>query len=144
MKHLSVNGPIEMGEYAGETVKSCIMKYGRKSVLGILKYYDLDEEILKENHYHKKEKEMVMDNQECTSVSAPVEEFCETSTLVEELLKDYECSAVEKDSTDDVECWCWTDPYGYGEVEDSWEENEMRFPWEREDRCVEFEEGVRL
>lgn len=42
---------IRIGVYEGETVKDCIRKYGRKSILEILKYYDLDEEILKEYHY---------------------------------------------------------------------------------------------
>ena len=42
---------IGMGVYVGETVKDCIKKNGRESILDILKYYDLDENILTEYHY---------------------------------------------------------------------------------------------
>ena len=48
---LKLKDTIKMGVFAGETVKDCIMKFGRKSILEILKYYDLDEEILEEYHY---------------------------------------------------------------------------------------------
>ncbi len=51
MKKLGKNDTIGMGVYVGETVKDCLKKNGRKSILEILKYYDLDEEILKEYHY---------------------------------------------------------------------------------------------
>jgi hypothetical protein len=42
---------IGLGVFVGETVRDCIRKYGRKSILEILKYYDLDEEILRDYHY---------------------------------------------------------------------------------------------
>ena len=45
---------IGFGVFVGETVRDCIRKYGRKSILEILKYYDLDEEILREYHYKDK------------------------------------------------------------------------------------------
>lgn len=55
MKKLGKNDTIRIGVYEGETVKDCIRKYGRKSILEILKYYDLDEEILMEYHYRSLE-----------------------------------------------------------------------------------------
>ena len=51
MKILKMDDTIGMGVYVGETVKDCIRKNGRESILDILKYYDLDENILKEYHY---------------------------------------------------------------------------------------------
>lgn len=51
MVKLHFKDTIKMGVFAGETVKDCIMKYGRKSILEILKYYDLSEDILEEYHY---------------------------------------------------------------------------------------------
>lgn len=39
MKKLGKNDTIRIGVYEGETVKDCIRKYGRKSILEILKYY---------------------------------------------------------------------------------------------------------
>lgn len=55
MKKLGENDTIRIGVYEGETVKDCIRKYGRKSILEILKYYDLDEKILIEYHYRSLE-----------------------------------------------------------------------------------------
>ena len=55
MNKLGINDTIRLGVYEGETVKDCIRKYGRKSILEILKYYDLDEEILREYHYRSLE-----------------------------------------------------------------------------------------
>ena len=51
LKCLKWNDTIGMGVYVGETVKDCIRKNGRESILDILKYYDLDENRLKEYHY---------------------------------------------------------------------------------------------
>lgn len=51
MRVLHMGDTIGMGVYVGETVKDCLKKNGRKSILEILKYYDLDEDILKEYHY---------------------------------------------------------------------------------------------
>ena len=55
MKTLKMDDTIGIGVYVGETVRDCIRKYGRKSILEILKYYDLDEEILMEYHYRSLE-----------------------------------------------------------------------------------------
>ena len=51
LKCLKLDDTIGFGVYVGETVKDCIRKYGRKSILEILKYYDLDEKILREYHF---------------------------------------------------------------------------------------------
>lgn len=81
---------IGMGVYVGETVKDCIKKNGRKSILEILKYYDLDENILKECHYkslgtHQENLNQVKNNVQ-VSKTDPVEEFVTTTSLDEEYL----------------------------------------------------------
>ena len=38
---MKMDDTIRMGVYEGETVRDCIKKYGRKSILEILRYYDL-------------------------------------------------------------------------------------------------------
>ena len=60
MKELKWKDTIGIGVYSGETVEDCIRKYGRKSILEILKYYDLDENILKRCHFRS----LDMDNPE--------------------------------------------------------------------------------
>lgn len=55
MKELKWKDTIGIGVYSGETVEDCIRKYGRKSILEILKYYDLDENILKLCHFRSLE-----------------------------------------------------------------------------------------
>lgn len=57
MKCLSLKDIIEKGVNAGETVASSVKKYGRKQIFEILKYYDLEEAVLKEYHFHKKEED---------------------------------------------------------------------------------------
>lgn len=49
---LSKGDTIKNGIYAGMKVSECLRVYGKKSIIGIVKYYDLDEEILKEYHVH--------------------------------------------------------------------------------------------
>lgn len=90
MKVLKMDDTIGMGVYVGETVKDCIKKNGRKSILEILKYYDLDENILKECHYkslgtHQENPNQVK-NKVQVSKTDPVEEFVTTTTLDEEYL----------------------------------------------------------
>ncbi len=53
-KHLTLKDTIQEGVNAGETVASSVKKYGRKQIFEILKYYDLEEAVLKEYHFHKK------------------------------------------------------------------------------------------
>lgn len=54
---------IEIGIYAGETLYSCISKYGRESILELLKYYDVDDAVLKANRYHRVPSEEEIINQ---------------------------------------------------------------------------------
>lgn len=44
---------IEVGENAGETLYTCLAKYGRKAILELLKYYDIDDAILEAYHYRR-------------------------------------------------------------------------------------------
>lgn len=51
MNRLTKTDTIEMGIYYGNTVEDCIRWYGKRSLLEIMRHYDLDDEILKEYHY---------------------------------------------------------------------------------------------
>jgi hypothetical protein len=93
MKSLTMGDTIGMGVYVGETVGDCIRNYGRKSILEILKYYDLDDDILLEYHFrylgpHKDEQGEQVNVQETMSVSVPVEEDYET-TITQEWDEEY-------------------------------------------------------
>ena len=100
MKVLKMDDTIGMGVYVGETVKDCIRKNGRESILDILKYYDLDENILIEYHYrslgtHQDNPNLVKKKDKVqVRKTVPVEEFVTTTTLDEEYPdleeKDYE------------------------------------------------------
>ena len=63
MKIIQENDTIKMGVYCGMTVRECVKRYGKKSLLEVLKYYDLDEE-LSRKYYHKKEKVQTNEKQE--------------------------------------------------------------------------------
>ena len=53
MKTLSFrNDRIELGVYAGETLYTVLMKYGKKALPKLLRYYNLSEEIMKQYHCH--------------------------------------------------------------------------------------------
>lgn len=56
MDIIKENDAIKMGVYCGMTVRECIKQYGKKSLLEVLKYYDLDDE-LSRKYYHKKDEE---------------------------------------------------------------------------------------
>ena len=43
---LGLKGIIEIGENAGETVESCVRKYGKKSLMNVLRYYNLEDEVM--------------------------------------------------------------------------------------------------
>lgn len=51
---LKMEDTIRMGVFAGLKVGECIKQYGKKVLLEVLKYYDLDDE-LSRKYYHKKE-----------------------------------------------------------------------------------------
>lgn len=48
---------IKEGIFKGEKVGKVIKTYAKKGIWDILKSYDLDEEILKKYHFHKKKDE---------------------------------------------------------------------------------------
>ena len=62
MKILKIDDTIGTGVYVGETVRDCIKKNGRRSILEILKYYDLDENILKMCHLRSLDKDNPEEN----------------------------------------------------------------------------------
>lgn len=56
-KTLKMKDTIKEGIYKGEKVSKVIRTYGKKGIWEILKSYDLDEEILKKYHFHKKDEQ---------------------------------------------------------------------------------------
>lgn len=58
MRIIKIDDTIKMGVYAGEKLSDCIKKYGKKSLLEVLQYYDLDDE-LSRKYYHKKDDQKV-------------------------------------------------------------------------------------
>lgn len=58
MRQLNENDTIKMGVYCGMTVRECIKRYGKKALLEVLKYYDLNDE-LSRRFYHKKDGQKV-------------------------------------------------------------------------------------
>ena len=105
MKVLNIYETIEIGEYSGETVQDCIKKYGRKSLLKILKYYDLNPLILMAYNYKdlgphkdspeedKKEQDWV---QEVLNSPLPVGETFVTTTTQEEVEEESSLDLYEK------------------------------------------------
>ena len=98
---LVMSSIIKKGEFAGESVEYVITMCGKKGVLKLLKYYNLDKKILEEFHLHKlspKEKrkrekenlekgmrEQKTQEQVCQNVSVLEKEVYETTaTLVRE------------------------------------------------------------
>ena len=89
---------IMKGEFAGESVEYVITMCGKKGILKLLRYYNLDKKILEEFHLHKltpKEKrkrekenlekgknEQLTQEQVCQSVSVLEEETYETTTTL--------------------------------------------------------------
>ena len=88
---LGRNDIVRVGVYSthGMKVSTVLERYGKKGVMNLLLYYDLEEEILEEYHIHRlspDEKELregleqMNRVQEDTNVSVPVEETFETTT----------------------------------------------------------------
>ena len=50
---LGEDDTIGMGKYYGKTVREVITLYGKVSIYDILRYYDVEEDILKELHIHR-------------------------------------------------------------------------------------------
>ena len=65
------NDEIELGVYAGETLYSALKKYGKKALPGLLKYYNLSDEIMRKYHCRLKpheEKQEAVSAQNKTNV----------------------------------------------------------------------------
>ena len=92
MKTLHLNDEIKMGEYAGVTLGTCLALYGRKSLLKVLKYYDIPKELLKANHYHKVGDEEPIEEEMHSNDSIMEKETIDmTPTIdVDELFEGYE------------------------------------------------------
>lgn len=63
MKKLHEDDTIKMGVYSGITVRECVKRYGKKSLLEVLKYYDLDDELSKRYYYKKIDQKEVQTNE---------------------------------------------------------------------------------
>lgn len=135
LKNLSIQDTIENGVFAGLTVKDCINTFGRRSILEILKYYNLDENILKAYHFHSKGKHK--DNSNDSKAQDYDEERLEYNSHD---LEDYE----EWDSISEEEddCYCGDDFWWLMPDYDfiyPWDVNEMQYPWEKEKSCFEYD-----
>lgn len=69
---LKMKDTIKEGIFKGEKVGKVIKTYGKKGIWDILKSYDLDEEILKKYHFHKKKDEQ---KEEMSDDEDPYEEY---------------------------------------------------------------------
>ena len=88
-KTLGLCDLIEMGENTGETVETCVKRFGKKSLLNVLKYYNLSEDVQMMYHFHlnqHQENPNLVENKVQVSKTDPVEEFVTTTTLDEEYL----------------------------------------------------------
>lgn len=63
MKKLKENDTIKMGVYCGLTVRECVEQFGKKSLLEVLKYYDLSDELSKRYYYKKIDQKEVQTNE---------------------------------------------------------------------------------
>lgn len=91
MKTLCLCDRIEMGEYGGMTLGRCLSLYGRKSLLKILKYYDIPKGILKVNHFHKVGDEEPIEEEMNNETIIMEEDFDMTPTInVDDLYEEYE------------------------------------------------------
>lgn len=92
MKTLYLNDVIKMGEYAGLTLRECIALYGRKSLLKVLMYYDIPNEILRTYHYHKVgDEESIEEEMHANDSIMEKESIDMTPSIdVDELFEDYE------------------------------------------------------
>ena len=52
METLYYSDKIDKGIYAGETVRPCLKRYGKKAIKELLKYYDFCEAIMLDYHFH--------------------------------------------------------------------------------------------
>ena len=141
MKTLYLGNMIEMGEYAGVTLGTCLALYGRKSLLKVLKYYDIPNEILRANHYHKVGDEEPIEEEMTINDSFMEENFEKTPTFdmddwFEEWLRDEmrETSTTNDPNEDEEEYE--DDPWGMeGRIiydkeyfEDEWSSDAYK-PW---------------
>ena len=123
---LGRNDIVRVGVYSthGMKVSTVLERYGKKGVMNLLLYYDLEEEILEEYHIHRlspEEKELregleqMNRVQEDTNVSVPVEETFETTTT-----QDMEEESLEQEGCGGNDYWIYSvlydleDEDGYG------------------------------
>ena len=136
METLYLCDVIEKGEYAGVTLGTCLALYGRKSLLKVLKYYDIPKELLKSNHYHKKGDEEPIEEEMNNETIIMEDAFDMTPTIdVDELFEGYEewvMDGMWETSTTN-------DPY---ENEEEYEDDQWGMEWRRnpyEDDFLEME-----
>ena len=123
---LGRNDIVRVGVYSthGMKVSTVLERYGKKGVMDLLLYYDLEEEILDEYHIHRltpEEKELregleqMNKVQEETNVSVSVEETFETTTT-----QDVEEESLEQEEFVGNDYWIYSvlydpeDEDGYG------------------------------
>ena len=100
---LSKGDTIKNGIYAGMKVSECLRVYGKKSIIGIVKYYDLDEEILKEYHVHL---EPHKEEEENTPVSETSSGTWKDKSIVAPIVKGVNPWLNTSKDDEDVEGYC--------------------------------------
>lgn len=133
---------IEKGVYAGLTVKDCISIYGRRSIIEILKYYNLDEQILRAYHFHSEGKHKDKPNgRKSKGVVAKEASATITQDYGEERpglhAEERHLKCMEK-----VGEYCLDDIWMMNinsDINDPWEINEMQYPWEMAKSCYEYD-----
>ena len=123
---LGRNDIVRVGVYSthGMKVSTVLERYGKKGVMDLLLYYDLEEEILDEYHIHRltpeetelrEGLEQMNKVQEETNVSVPMEETFETTTP-----QDVEEESLEQEEYVGNDYWIYSvlydpeDEDGYG------------------------------
>lgn len=142
VKILKINDTIEKGVYAGLTVKDCISIYGRRSIIEILKYYNLDEQILRAYHFHSEGKHK--DNPHDRKSRGVMAE--ETSaSITQDFGKErprLHADELHPKCMGEDGAYCLDDIWMMNinsDMNAPWEVNEMQCPWEKEKSCYEYD-----
>ena len=118
MKTLGYSDIIEVGLYAGSMLKTVLAYYGKMAFLEILKYYNVDDDIMKEYHCHMpatKEEKMAWE-QKKTSKKVHMKSAVHASKKTSEdvlnaMLEEYSADPVVSATTDsEDDSW---ENYGY-------------------------------
>lgn len=131
MKTLKMGDTIGIGVYSGETVEDCIKKYGRKSILEILKYHDLDENILKRCHFRSLDMDNPEENGQDWTQEILESPFTGGESFVTTTTQDEEEETLDLYQEYENDLDCYDNPVSYDpEKDEEFEGNRNRYkPW---------------